>query len=128
MYTVAEHGFGKTEYTMGCDVGAHLDSPAHFILNARSVSEIPPRELTARSAVIDVTSKVEAQEDGNYGLTVADIEEWEAKYGEMHERSLVVMKTGWDSRMGTPAYANYNPETGMYYFPGFLPETAEWLL
>ena len=78
IYTVAEHGFGKTEYTMGCDVGAHLDSPAHFILNARSVSDIPPTELTARSAVIDVTSKVEAQEDGNYGLTVADIEEWEA--------------------------------------------------
>ena len=38
------------------------------------------------------------------------------------------MKTGWDSRMGTPSYANYNEDTGFYYFPGFLPEAAEWLL
>ena len=87
---------------MGCDVGAHLDSPGHFILNARSVSEIPPSELTARAAVIDVTSKVEAHENGNYGLTVDDILAWENMYGPIEDRSLVVMKTGWDSRMGTP--------------------------
>ena len=38
------------------------------------------------------------------------------------------MKTGWDARMGTPEYANQNPEDGLYYFPGYLPETAEWLV
>ena len=113
---------------MGCDVGAHLDSPGHFMLNGRSVSEIPPSELTAKAAVIDVTSKVEAQVDGNYGLTVADILVWEDMYGQIEDRSLIVMKTGWDSRMGTPSYANYNEDTGLYYFPGFLPEAAEWLL
>ena len=106
MYTVANDGFGKTTYTMGCDVGAHIDSPGHFILDARTVADITPAELTARSAVIDVTSKVEADPTGNYGLTIADVEEWETKHGQIPDRSLVVMKTGWDSRMGTPEYAN----------------------
>ena len=112
---------------MGCDVGAHIDSPGHFIGGGRTVNQITPAELTAKAAVIDVTKKVEAQEDGNYGLTIADVEEWEAKYGKIEDRSLIVMKTGWDSRMGTPDYANQNPDDGLYYFPGYLPETAEWL-
>ena len=38
------------------------------------------------------------------------------------------MKTGWDANYGTPKYENFDDATGKYYFPGFLPETAEWLL
>ena len=128
VYTVEEHGFGKDKFELGCDVGAHLDSPGHFILGGRLIDELTPEELTARAAVIDVTSKVEAQADGNYGLTVEDIQEWEAKFGEIPARSLIVMKTGWDARMGTPSYVNFDSEAGAYYFPGFLPEASQWLL
>jgi len=39
------------------------------------------QQLTAPGAVIDVTDKVKATPDGNYGMTVEDIQQWEAIYG-----------------------------------------------
>ena len=60
MFTVAENGFGKSRYTMNCDLGAHLDSPSHFIAGGKSISDLSADDLTARAAVIDVSDKVDA--------------------------------------------------------------------
>ena len=123
----APAGFAKAKFNLGCDVGAHIDTPGHFFPNERTVGDITLEELTARGAVIDVTDKVAATEDGNYGLTVDDITNWESKYGEIPAGSLVVMKTGWDANIGTPKYVGQD-EAGAYHFPGFSVEAAQWLI
>ena len=46
--------------------------------------------------MIDLTEKTNATPYGNYGLSVQDILEWEAKYGQIPDGALVVMKTGWN--------------------------------
>ena len=88
VFTVAADGFAKSRYTMNCDLGAHLDSPAHFVAGGKTISDLSADDLTARAAVIDVSDKVDAQDDGNYGLTIDDVKEYKAKYGQIPERHL----------------------------------------
>ena len=87
------------------------------------------KELTTPAAVIDVTAKVKATPDGNYGLTIKDIQEWEAIYGEIRPGSIIIMKTGWGSKI-RDGYATYTGQdaAGKMHFPGFSVESSEWLL
>ena len=87
------------------------------------------KELTTPAAVIDVTAKVKATPDGNYGLTIKDIQEWEAIYGEIEAGSMIVMKSGWGSKI-RDGYAAYTGQdaAGKMHFPGYTPEVADWLL
>eukprot|EP00656_Telonema_subtile_P024995 TRINITY_DN27132_c0_g1_i1.p1 TRINITY_DN27132_c0_g1~~TRINITY_DN27132_c0_g1_i1.p1 ORF type:complete len:186 (-),score=46.29 TRINITY_DN27132_c0_g1_i1:241-798(-) len=107
---------------MPCDVGTHIDSPSHWFVGKRDVSELTLEELTAAGAVLDVTEKVEA--DPDYALTVEDLVNWEAQYGQIADGSLVVMKTGW-SRIGI---ANHDAYVNGGHFPGFSREAAEFLV
>jgi kynurenine formamidase len=74
-------GFCKQRFDFPCDVGTHIDSPAHWFKGARAIHQLTLGELTAPGVVIDVTAKVEANAD--YLLTVADIEAWEQSHGPM---------------------------------------------
>ena len=78
---------------MACDVGTHIDSPAHWFANTRGVDQLTMEELTAYGAVIDASAQV--SENMDYALTVEDIKNWEEKYGRIPDKALVVMKTGW---------------------------------
>ena len=122
-------GFKKSTYTLGCDVGTHLDSGSHFFPGSRKADTYTMKELTSQAAVIDVTTKVKATPDGNYGLTIKDIQEWEAIYGEIEAGSMIVMKTGWGSKI-RDGYAAYTGQdaAGKMHFPGYTPEVADWLL
>eukprot|EP00802_Teleaulax_amphioxeia_P017253 Tamp_17403.p1 GENE.Tamp_17403~~Tamp_17403.p1 ORF type:complete len:377 (-),score=65.29 Tamp_17403:226-1356(-) len=116
-------GFKKCIYCLPCDVGTHIDSPSHWFPGMRDIAELTLDELTAPGAVIDISHKINT-DTYNYGLTVADLEAFEAKYGEIPPKALVVAKTGWGERdiTSTEAYVNGGN------FPGFSPEAAKWLL
>lgn len=118
-FFTAEHG------------GTHLDAPIHFYADRNTVEMIPVDQLTGRAVVIDVTARV--QEDHDYQIVPADVTNWEARYGEMPEGSIVLFLTG----MG-----QYWPDAEMYLgtakrgeegvaelsFPGIHPDTARWLV
>lgn len=102
-YTIADtrpdptkSGFKKSLYVMACDVGTHIDSPAHWFADTRGVDQLTMDELTAPGAVIDASAQ--ASENMDYALTVDDIKKWEEKYGQIPDKALVVMKTGWCSK------------------------------
>lgn len=116
-------GFKKCIYSLPCDVGTHIDSPAHWFPDGRDISELTLEELTAPGAVIDVTHKI-TKDTYNYALSVADLEEFEQKYGKIPPKALVVCKTGWSERdiFNTADWVNG------CNFPGFSPEAAKWLL
>merc|ERR1712167_79358 len=84
-------GYRKCIYRMACDVGTHIDSPAHWFHGMRDVSELTFNELTAAGAVIDLSEKCAADD---YRLSVEDITDFEAAYGPLPARAFVVMKTG----------------------------------
>ena len=122
-------GFKKSTFALGCDVGTHIDSGSHFFPESNMAAEYSMQQLTAPGAVIDVTEKVKATADGNYGMTVQDIQDWEAIYGEIRNGSIIIMKTGWGSKI-RDGYATYTGQdaAGKMHFPGFSVESSEWLL
>mmetsp|Transcript_22698 Transcript_22698/g.40147 ORF Transcript_22698/g.40147 Transcript_22698/m.40147 type:complete len:263 (+) Transcript_22698:83-871(+) len=126
-----EGGCQKKAYAMPCDVGTHIDSPAHFFETdkkgapARQVHEILPEELIAPGAVVDVTHKVEKNED--YELSKQDLLDFEAKFGEIPKKALVVMKTGWDKRW-SDLKSFENKRNGVLHFPGFHISAAKFLI
>lgn len=83
--------------------------------------------MTAPGAVIDVTDKVRS--DSNYGVTVKDITDWEAIYGEIRPGSIIIAKTGWGSKIrdGHDVYTGKGSD-GKSYYPGFSEESSTWLL
>lgn len=61
--------------------GTHLDAPVHFSRGGLSVEAIPLERLMGPAAVIDVSEKVDADQD--YRLTTADVLRWEAANGRV---------------------------------------------
>merc|ERR1712137_534629 len=119
-------GFRKCIFRMACDVGTHIDSPAHWFKEGRDISELSLEELSAPGVVIDVTEKV--QQNSCYTLTIQDLKDWEQKYGKIPPRSLICMKTGWSNRFHDhKAYMGLDDDNKMS-FPGFSEELATYLV
>ena len=83
-YSAAEHG------------GTHVDAPIHFAENGRTIDKVPLNEWIGPAVKIDVTTKCE--QDRNYLLSVADIKNWEQKFGEIPHKAWVIMYTGIDTK------------------------------
>ena len=73
--------------------GTHLDSPVHFSENGAATDELPLDNLIAPAVVIDVTAQ--ANTDRNYRLSVEDVREFEAEYGQIAAGAIVLLRTGW---------------------------------
>jgi kynurenine formamidase len=109
--------------------GTHLDAPIHFAEKGRTADQVPPRQLIAAAAVIDVSRAAAANSD--YRLTVADVQDWEKRHGAIAPGTIVLLRTGWGRRWpdkktylgdDTPGDASH------LHFPSFGPEAAELLV
>jgi kynurenine formamidase len=118
-FCAAEHG------------GTHIDAPAHFAKAGASVADIPLERLIGYAVVIDVSKAALADRD--YRASVRDVEEWEKQHGHIPDRSIVLLRTGYD---------RYWPDAVKYtgtatrgaegvkelHFPGLHPEAAKFLV
>ncbi len=117
-FCAAEHG------------GTHIDAPIHFAEGRRTVDRIPLAQLVGPAVRIDVTEQ--ALKNRDYQVGVADLENWEARYGKIPAGGIVLLHTGygryWPDRvkyLGT----DKRGEEGVagLHFPGLHPEGAAWL-
>jgi kynurenine formamidase len=90
-YTIAQHGFRSTVYTMVGQYGTHIDPPAHFDPDGQTMDRIPINQMILQLVVIDMTPLLKA--DPNHALTVADIETWEQQHGRVPSGSFVALRT-----------------------------------
>lgn len=109
--------------------GTHLDAPIHFARGQRTVDEIPPRQLLAPAAVIDVTAQ--AAKDADYRLTKAEVTGWEAEHGRIAPGTIVLLRTGWGERW--PDRKRYlgddTPgDASNLHFPSYGAEAVELLV
>jgi kynurenine formamidase len=118
-FRTAEHG------------GTHIDAPVHFAKGANHVDEIPLDQLIGDAVVVDVSQAV--LNDRDHQISVADIEGWEARHGEIPDRSIVLFRTGFgqywpvaEKYLGTPLRG----EAGVaeLSFPGLGVDAAGWLM
>lgn len=101
------------DYTIVSQYGTHVDVPAHFVPDGRTLEQVPAESMLLPLCVIDVSEKVKANPD--YAMTVEDIEAWEAVYGQIPAGSFVGMRSDWSKRSEMNNYdADGNP-----HYPGW---------
>jgi kynurenine formamidase len=109
--------------------GTHMDAPIHFSERGRTADQVPPRQLIAPAAVIDVRKQAAANPD--YRLSVSDIRDWEKKYGSIAAGTTVLLRTGWGPRWpDRKAYLGDDTpgDASKLHFPSYGPEAARYLV
>ena len=116
---MAEHG------------GTHIDAPIHFSRGGQTLDQVPIEHLVGAGVRIDVTAQ--CAHDRDYRVTIQDFEQWEAAYGQIPTRTIVLVDTGfsryWSSRqqyLGTDLRGA--EAVPALHFPGLHPEAAAWLV
>ena len=105
-------------------VGTHMDAPSHFS-EGSTVDEIPAEDLVLPLAVVDISER--AANDPLARLTLEDIQKWESKHGEIPQRAMLALNSGWAKHVATPKYKSLD-ENGKHRQPGFHPEVAQFLM
>jgi kynurenine formamidase len=126
-YTIQHDGFYAQKWSFWEHEGTHLDAPGHFIPGGRLVPELEPSELLFVPAeVINIADRAASNPDT--GVEVADLVRHERRHGRIAPGTMVLMNSGWGSRANDPA-KYLNPDSnGVYRFPGFTPEAADFLV
>jgi len=128
---------GKQAFTLNGGSGTHIDSPAHFIPDGRTVDEISPNELAGIPlVVIDATEQCATNAD--YMCDVEDLRRDEKRFGPIIDGALVCIRTGWAAARYSHKERYYNmldpDDIDAYigvprmHFPGLAPEAARFLL
>ncbi len=118
-FTAAEHG------------GTHLDAPIHFSEGKFTSDQIPLEQLLGAAIVLDVTAAAATNRD--YQVSVADFEAWEQAHGQIPDKSIVLLRTGygkfWPNREQYLGTVEFGAEAvAKLHFPGLHPEAAKWLV
>src|SRR5207253_319630 len=80
-YSAPEHG------------GTHVDAPIHFAEHGLTIDRLPPQQLIAPAAVIDITAKTASNPD--YLLSADDVRDFERAHGRIAAGTIVLLRTGW---------------------------------
>lgn len=123
-YWYAAGGFSMDEHG-----GTHMDSPIHFAEGKLALEAVPAQRLAGPAVVIDIAAA--AAKNRDYLASVADIEGFEKKYGQIRRGSIVLFRTGWGrfwpnrkQYLGSDAPG----DTQNLHFPGISPKAAEVLV
>lgn len=125
VFNLADNGFNLFELAINEHTGTHMDAPLHFSADGLSVDAIPVANLMAPLVKIDIAAR--AADNPDTQLTPDDIDAWIAANGELPERFIAAMDSGWESRLGTPGFRNAD-DAGTMHFPGFHVEAVQRLL
>jgi kynurenine formamidase len=125
MATIAKNGVAANTWHIHEHLGTHIDAPNHFDANGLSVDQIRMEDLIVPVVVIDIRKKASLDRDAE--LTPDDIKEFENRYGRIPEHSCVMMLSGWEKFVQTPAYLGVDAQ-GIKHFPGFSPAAADFLV
>ena len=124
--TLQKDGVLSKAMTLPEHIGTHIDAPNHFEEHQPDVSQLKPGDLIAEGVVIDVS--LQAEVDADYGLSVADITEFEQQHGRIPEGAIVLLNTGWGRFWSEPARFTGRDIRGVLHFPSYTGEAARFLI
>jgi kynurenine formamidase len=124
--TIERSGYYLNKFTTGEHTGTHVDAPAHFAAGTATIDRIPPEDLVAAAAVIDISARVAG--DPDYAVATEDIRGWESRHGALGKGWVVLIRTGWGARWGEPDRYRNADAKGVMHFPGVSVPAARYLL
>jgi kynurenine formamidase len=122
--SVDKEYFGRSASSV--EFGTRIDAPAHFARGLWTVDQIPAERLIAPLVVLDVSVKVENHPD--YQISVEDIANWEQAHSQIPLGSVVIARTGWDSRWNSVKDYRNTDLKGTMHFPGYSEDAAKFLV
>lgn len=125
LFTVEDAGFLAKEYQLVSQYGTHIDAPVHFSAGKRFLEELSLKELILPIFVLH--KEKEVNENSDYEVTVADILDFEAKYGKLPADSLVAFASDWSKRWGNHENFYNFDEFGQAHTPGWSLEALQFL-
>ena len=118
------------KYSAGNDssteFGTRIDAPARLARGLWTVDQIPAERLIAPLVVLDVRANVADHPD--YQISVEDIVQWEQSNNQIPLGSVVVARTGWDSRWHSASDYRNADLKGTMHFPGYSEDAARFLV
>src|ERR1051325_8211278 len=84
-YTIEKDGHRSLQYKLVGQYGTHIDPPAHFDSNGKTLDQLPVKNMLLPLVVFDITPKLE--NDPNHALGIEDILAWEKVHGRVPSRS-----------------------------------------
>jgi len=115
----AGDGNYNCQLSLGDHCGTHIDAPAHFIPQGKSIDSVNVRRLTGRGRCLDMSHLPQ-----NGLITFGMIEDWEESHGEIVAQDIVLFRTGYDKKWRCrPDHAEF-----MCGWPGLSAEAAHYLL
>jgi len=124
--TIAKDGYFAREISLPEHFGTHLDAPAHFVQGMWSVDQIPTERLVAPLVVMDISENAKGNPD--YQISVEDIAAWEKVHDQIPLNSVVMARTGWDSRWNSVKDYRNADSKGVMHFPGYSEDAAHFLV
>jgi len=107
-------------------LGTRIDAPARFARGLWTVDQIPTERLIAPLVVLDVRANTANHPD--YQISVEDIAKWEQTHSQIPLGSVVMARTGWDSRWKSlKDYRNADLK-GTMHFPGYSQNAVKFLI
>jgi len=126
-YWYESRDFSQAEHS-----GTHTDAPAHFFKDRWHTADIPLDRLIAPGVKIDIEER--ANNDPDTMLMIQDLIDWEEKYGDIPEKSIVIVHTGRGAMysekqryFGRPDDVTNEKDVENLHFPGISAEAATWL-
>lgn len=103
-----------------------IDAPAGFAPSLWTVDKIPAERLLAPLVVLDVSANI--RNDPDYQISVEDIAKWEMAHSQIPFGSIVMARTGWDSRWHLLRDYRNLDSRGVMHFPGYSADAAKFLV
>jgi len=105
--------------------GTHIDFPAHFAKNGKYSESFKMHDAVFPLCVIDISKKAAA--DCHYAVTVNDIKEYEAKYGNIPDGAFVALRTDWYKNWPDMNKMSGIAEDGSENFPGWSLDALKYI-
>ncbi|MFT9016071.1 MAG: cyclase family protein [Acetobacter sp.] len=124
-YDYDQLGFRIQQFCHVGQWGTHLDPPVHFIKNARTLDNIPPKDFFLPLVVLDVHEAVAKNPD--YAVSRQDILQWEARNGPVPAGAFVALRTDWSHRWPNQKAMQNVDDKGVSHYPGWSLEAIRYL-
>lgn len=105
--------------------GTHIDFPGHFAKGHDLSEKYGVEDLIFPLCVVDVSEKV--KENREYAVTVDDIKEYEAKYGDIPDGAFVALRTDWSKKWPDMEALSGTDAEGNEHFPGWSLEALKYI-